>query len=440
MRKYQVFDIGNNHDYFDEYKNKLIAQKVANKCYLPANKVILDLIKNTNGRFKAAYSITGVALEQFERYAPEVIESFKELAKTGSVEFLSETYYHSLSYLYSKEEFKRQVELHKKKIKELFGQEPTVFRNTELVFNNELSKFIEDMGYKGIIAEGADHILGWRSPNFLYKTVTAHKIKVMLKNYKLSDDIAFRFSNRGWEEWPLTSEKFSDWVSSVNGNGEIINLFMDYETIGEHQWEDTGIFEFLKQLPWEILKHPHNDFVLPSEAIRRFETRGEIDMHNFVSWADIERDLSAWLGNKMQQTALHEIYQIERDVLETKDIELIQDWRKMQTSDHFYYMCTKWFADGDVHKYFNPYDSPYDSFIAFMNILNDLVFRIRAIKEKRLLKNKKNHESDKKHVLPEDDSIDKEWKNTVKTYDNKHIHHLIISENPSEMLANIEKK
>ncbi|MBN2458189.1 glycoside hydrolase family 57 protein [Candidatus Woesearchaeota archaeon] len=379
LRKYQVFDIGRNHDYFDEAKNRQIAEKVANKCYLPANRIILDLIKNTKGRFRCAYSITGVALEQFERYTPEVIESFKELAKTGCVEFLSETYYHSLSYIYSKEDFRRQVEMHKDKIKKLFSQTPTVFRNTELVFNNELANYVEGMGYKGIIAEGADHILGWRSPNFLYRAVTTKKIKVLLKNYKLSDDIAFRFSNKGWEEWPLTSEKFAQWVNSANGNGEVLNLFMDYETLGEHQWEDTGIFDFLKQLPWEILRHPDNDFVTPTEAIKRYDVRGEVDMHSFVSWADIERDLSAWIGNSMQKNALKELYQLESDVLSTGESKLIEDWRKLQTSDHFYYMCTKWFADGDVHRYFNPYDSPYDSFIAFMNILNDIVFRIRDI-------------------------------------------------------------
>jgi alpha-amylase len=377
LRHYQVFDIGHNHDYFDHAKNEQIAKKVARKCYLPANRLMLHLIKASQGRFKIAYSITGVALDQFEKYTPEVIESFKELAATGCVEFLSETYYHSLSYLYSKEEFKRQVELHRQKIKKLFNYEPKIFRNTELIFNNELAKYVEDMGYKGIIAEGADHILGWRSPNFVYRPVTTTKIKALLKNYKLSDDIAFRFSNKGWEEWPLTTEKFAHWVNSVNGNGEVINLFMDYETIGEHQWEDTGIFHFLEALPWKVLEHHDNEFITPSEAIEKYPVRGDVDMHAFVSWADIERDLSAWLGNNMQNNSLAELYKLETAVLATKDEKLIEDWRKLQTSDHFYYMCTKWFADGDVHRYFNPYDSPYDSFIAFMNILNDIVNRIQ---------------------------------------------------------------
>ncbi len=377
LRHYPVFDIGKNHEYFDEQKNKEICLKVASKCYLPANKLILDLINATEGKFKAAFSITGVALEQFEKYCPEVIESFKELAKTGSVEFLSETYYHSLAFLYSKEEFKRQVLMHKKKINELFKQTPRVFRNTELIYNNELAMFIEKMGYKAILAEGADHILGWRSPNFVYQPVTCDRIRLLLKNYKLSDDIAFRFSNKGWEEWPLTADKFASWVSATNGNGEVINLFMDYETFGEHQWKDTGIFDFMRHLPFEILKNKDNSFLLPSEAAENYPVRDKLDIHSFISWADIERDLSAWLGNDMQRNAIAELYSLEKDIISTNDKKLIEDWRKLQTSDHFYYMCTKWFADGDVHKYFNPYDSPYESFIAFMNILNDIIIRLK---------------------------------------------------------------
>ena len=383
IRRYNVFNIGQNHEYFDEEKNRDICKKVAQKCYLPTNKVILDLIHKTNGRFRVSYSISGVALDQFEKYTPEVIESFKHLAKTGHVEFIDETYYHSLSYLYDKEEFKAQVEKHRQRIKELFGVTPTTFRNTELIYNNELAKFIEGLGYEAIIAEGADHILTWRSPNFVYTPTTCNKIKLLLKNYKLSDDIAFRFSNRGWEEWPLSSEKFSKWVSSINGNGEVLNLFMDYETFGEHQWEDTGIFDFLKQMPWEILKHPDNEFLLPREVAKKYHSKGEVDIHNFISWADLERDLSAWLGNKMQQSSMQELYLIGNSIKKSNDPLLIEDWRKLTTSDHFYYMCTKWFSDGDVHKYFNPYDTPYDSYINFMNVLNDLIIRL---KEKDLKK------------------------------------------------------
>jgi alpha-amylase len=384
LKKYSVFEIGHSNDYFDHKKNKEVMEKVARKCYLPTNKVILDLIKKHNGKFRCSYSITGTAIEQFKRYSPEVLVSFQELAKTGCVEFLSETYYHSLSYLFSKEEFKEQVLLHKKMIKELFGQTPTVFRNTELIYNNELAKFIEDMGFQGIIAEGADHILGWKSPNFVYRPKTTSHIKLLLKNYRLSDDIAFRFGNKTWEEHPLTAPKFAQWVNQVNGNGNTINLFMDYETFGEHQWEDTGIFNFLHHIPEEILRNPDNNFKTVSEVIATNEPVGELDIHNFISWADIERDLSAWLGNKIQHAAAHELYQFEQTIKALKKPRLLEDWRKLTTSDHFYYMCTKWFNDGDVHKYFNPYNSPYDGFISMMNVMNDLAIRVQLSRNKVL--------------------------------------------------------
>jgi len=372
MKRYQVFDIGKNSDYFDDHKNKEVMEKVARKCYVPTNKLLLDLVKRHKGKFKIAFSITGVALEQFQQYAPEVLRLFKELADTGDVEFLSETYHHSLSYIYSKEEFKEQVQMHKQKIKDLFNQEPKIFRNTELIFNNELANFIEEMGYKGILAEGADHILGWKSPNYVYKAKTTNNLKLLLKNYKLSDDIAFRFSQQSWEDFPLLAEKFAKWVE--DSPGETINLFMDYETFGEHQWEDTGIFNFMDKMP-ELLLEKGMEFVNPSQLVES-EAKDEVDMHNFVSWADVERDLSAWLGNTMQKSAIKELYNMEQKVKESNDEQLLEDWRKLTTSDHYYYMCTKWFNDGDVHKYFNPYDSPYEAFIAFMNILNDMSKRI----------------------------------------------------------------
>ena len=374
LKKFSVFDIGNSTDYFDSKKNEEIMKKVAKKCYLPTNKVMLDLINKHDGKFKIAYSITGNAIEQFEKYSPEVLDTFKELASTKCVEFLSETYYHSLSYLYSKQEFKDQVDMHRKAMKRHFGVKPKIFRNTELIYNNELANYVEKLGYKGILAEGADHILGWKSPNFVYKPKTARKMKLLLKNYKLSDDVAFRFSNKGWEEHPLTAKKYADWLSAVEG--DTINLFMDYETFGEHQWEDTGIFKFLEHLPTELLKKGIG-FHRPSELLKN-DAKDEIDVHNLISWADVERDLSAWLGNKMQQSAIAELFSLRTQVLRSNDKELIDKWRKMTTSDHFYYMCTKWFNDGDVHKYFNPYDNPYDAFITFMNIMNDLIVRIKG--------------------------------------------------------------
>ncbi len=376
IRRFSVFDIGQNHDYFNEEANKNYLERIKNKSYIPTNKILLDLVKSTGKRFKVAFSITGTLLEQLEKYAPETIEDIKKIVATGNAELLSETYYHSLAYIYSKDEFKRQVALHKKKLKNLFNYSPKVFRNTELMFNNEMAHFVENMGYKGILAEGADYILGWRSPNFVYTAKTASNIKVLLRNYRLSDDASFRFSTRDWKEWPLTADKFSDWISQTNGNGQTVNIFMDYETFGEHQWNETGIFDFLKVFPYKILEHPDNDFKMPSEIAGAYASMGELDFHNIVSWADIERDLSAWMGNDMQKKALYEIYALEKKILKSKDEKLIEDWRRLQTSDHFYYMCTKWFADGDVHKYFNPHESPYDCFISYMNIINDLKLRL----------------------------------------------------------------
>lgn len=384
-RKYRVFDVGKNNSYFSDQSgtsldNKAIIEKVARKCYLPANATILENIKS-NPDFKVSYSISGVALEQFEKFAPEVIDSFKALIDTGNVELLSETYYHSLASIFDKEEFANQIKQHRKKIRDLFGLSPSVFRNTELIYSNEIAKAAEEMGFRGILAEGADHVLGWRSPTFVYKPVGAEKIKLLLKHYRLSDDIAFRFSQRSWEGWPLTAPKFANWVSSHNGNGETINLFMDYETFGEHQWEDTGIFEFLKYLPTEILKNPDNEFATPSEVLDKYEAKGELDVPYPVSWADTERDLSAWMSNDLQKEALETVYSLGKEISHIDDETLLDDWRKLQTSDHFYYMCTKWWNDGDVHKYFSPYESPYEAFIAYMNIMQDMRLRLEEAKK-----------------------------------------------------------
>ena len=392
LKKFSLFEIGKNSKYFEtenltKWNNQEIIKKVSNKCYLPTNKLILNLLKQYP-ELKITYSFSGVVLDQFEEYYPEVLLSFQELVDTKRVEILSETYYHSLAFLYSKREFIEQINLHKNKIKRLFNQNPKVFRNTELIYNNELANTIENLGYKGILAEGADHILGWRSPNFVYRPKTTKNIRLLLKNYKLSDDIAFRFSERSWKEWPLTAPKYAHWISAINGNGNIVNLFLDYETFGEHQWESTGIFNFLNSLPKEILKHKDNDFKTPSEIIKAYKPVAELDIHNLISWADIERDLSAWTSNQMQQAALKELYRLEPQVLKTKNKDLINIWRKLQTSDHFYYMCTKWFADGDVHKYFNPYESPYDAFITFMNILNDIKLKIESLEVKNEENNK----------------------------------------------------
>ncbi len=387
IRRYQIFDIGRHHNYFDENKNKEVLNKVIEKCYMPTNSLLLELINSMDGKFKVSFSFTGVVLEQLEAYAPHIIESFKALVDTGCVELLNETYYHSLSFIHSMKEFEKQIDLHKKKMNSLFGFRPKVFRNTELIYNNELSNFISRLGYDGILAEGADHIMGWRSPNFVYKSKSSG-IKLLLKNYRLSDDIAFRFGEKNWEGYPLTADKFAQWINKINGNGNVVNLFMDYETFGEHQWADKGIFNFLKALPPELLKHPDNDFVTPGEALSRYKPVAELDVPNLVSWADIERDLSAWLGNNMQKEAVRQLHLLEDKIIKSGDDKLIKDWRILQSSDHFYYMCTKWFADGDVHKYFNPFNSPYDAFISFMNIINDLNMRLKKVEEMKKMNEK----------------------------------------------------
>ena len=370
LKKLSYFDKSSNMDYFDDEKNGAIMRKVANKCYLPANKTILDLIKKYNGAFKVSYAITGVAIEQMVKYAPEVLESFIELSETGCVEFIGETYYHSLAAVFDKDEFIDQVRLHNELIYKLFGQKPQIFRNTELIYQDFIGKIVSELGYKGMIAEGVDDVLLWRSPNFLYNVLDTN-LRLLLKNYKLSDDIAFRFSNQGWQDFPLTAEKFASWVHKISGSGDTINLFMDYETFGEHQWESTGIFNFLYHLPEHILKHQDWEFSTPSEVVAKYPSISDLSFHRLTSWADVDRDLTAWRGNNMQNSAFHQIYELKEAVIWSQNEKLIETWRKLQTSDHFYYMCTKWSADGDVHAYFSPYSSPYDAFINYMNSLKD---------------------------------------------------------------------
>jgi alpha-amylase len=305
-----------------------------------------------------------------------VLESFQRLAASGNVELICETYYHSLAFIYSPSEFRAQVEQQARMLHDVFGQRPKAFRNTELIYNNDVAHRVFEIGYDTILCEGADHLLGYRSPGFVYRPPGRPEVRLLLKHYRLSDDIAFRFGNRAWKEWPLTADKFAHWVDQMGLDGQTVNLFMDYETFGEHQWAETGIFDFFYHLPEFVLKYPHNDFRTPSHVANSYWSVGDYDVPNLTSWADTERDLTAWLGNSMQTHAAEEIYKLEAAVLKTGDERLLDDWRKLQTSDHFYYMCTKYFADGDVHKYFSPYDSPYDSYINFMNVLDNLRHRL----------------------------------------------------------------
>lgn len=378
LRHYTIFDKTPN--YFDDFRDASICRKIANKCYLPANRLLLDVIRRYEGRFKIAFSVTGVALEQFQQFCPEVMSTFDALAQTGCVEFLAETYYHSLSFLYSRQEFIEQVNMHVQAIQKLFGQTPRVFRNTELIYNNQLAEIIESMNqFDAVITEGADHILGHRNSNYVYRPPNCKHLKLLLKNYSLSDDISFRFGNQQWNEYPLAADKFAAWVNRINGNGQIVNLFMDYETFGKPQWQDTGIFDFIAQLPQEILTYPGNDFKTPGEAADACQAVDVVDVPHIISWADMERDLSAWLGNAMQSNALHEVYRLEKTIHHSRDERLLEDWRKLQTSDHFYYMCTKYFADEGTRPNTNPYDSPYDSYINYMNVLNNLKSRCECV-------------------------------------------------------------
>ena len=373
LNRFSVFSIGNQNSpklYFDRDLNQEIFTKVAKKCYLPTNNLLLDLINKTDGKFRISFSLTGTFVEYCNEFMPEIIDSFKELFKTGSVDMIEETYYHSLASLYDDlDEFEEQVKLHRNMIKQLFNYKPKVFRNTEAIFDNRIAKKVAEMGYKGIITEGTEKILGWRSPNYLYKPVNAD-IKTLLRNYTLSDDVGFRFSARMWKDHPLTADKFSNWISKCQG--DLVNLFMDYETFGEHHWTETGIFDFLADFPNKVLQHNHLDFVTVDEAVERYDVVGDIDVPWAISWADEDRDVSTWLGNDMQIACFNELKNLGHKIKEKGDENLLHTWRRLQTSDHLYYVSTKGLADGDVHAYFSPYDGPYDGFINYMNVLQDL--------------------------------------------------------------------
>ena len=376
LRLYRFFDIGKDSHYYDDFANRTILRRVAQKCYLPMNALLLELIEANKGAFKVAFSISGSVLEQFDRYAPEVIESFRKLAQTGCVEFLSETYYHSLASLSSEIEFKNQVLKHKAAIEHYFGVTPKAFRNTELIYSDAIGEMVSEMGFKTMLTEGAKHVLGWKSPNFVYSCANASSLKLLLKNSSLSDDIAFRFSDRGWSDWPLTGEKYLGWMKAAAQNEDIINLFMDYETFGEHQKASSGIFEFMRFFPEVVLADGEFEFVTPSQATKKHRPVDVLDVFDPISWADEERDVTAWLGNELQNDAFNKLNdQIEKLSL-LNDEALWSDFGHLQESDHFYYMCTKFFSDGAVHKYFNPYDTPYEAFINYMNVLSDFILRV----------------------------------------------------------------
>ncbi|MBN1199270.1 MAG: glycoside hydrolase family 57 protein [Bacteroidales bacterium] len=378
LRTYRFFNIGQDHQYYDDYQNRHIIRRVAERSYLPANKMMLDLIREYGNAFKITYSMSGPALEQLLQHAPEVIHGFQELSATGCVEFTGETYSHSLASLGNKEEFVRQVIKHRDRINDLFNQNPTTFRNTELIFNDEIGLTISELGFDTLLTEGAKHVLGWKSPNFLYYSAVNPKLKLLLRNFRLSDDIIFRFSERDWSEWPVTSEKFVGWMNAIPQNEEVINLFLNYETLGEQQWKETGIFDFFYNLPRTVLSHSSFRFSTPGEVSKQLQPVAPISVLYPISWADEEKDLTAWLGNELQDEAFRKLYENENAVMAQKRPDVLRDWERLQTSDHFYYMCTKWFSNGEVHKYFNPYPSPYEAFINYMNVLSDFIIRVEG--------------------------------------------------------------
>ena len=379
LKRYRFFDLGHDHYYYDDFSNESIMRKVAEKCYLPANEVILDLILKHKGKFKVSFSLTGLVINQFRLYAPEVLESFKKLADTGMVEFLAETDSHSLVSLKRRSEFERQVNAHKEMMKEYLGVETTSFRNTELIYSDQIGAWVADMGFKAMLTEGAKHVLGWKSPNFLYCNSLNPRLKVLLRNFVLSDDIAFRFSNKGWNEWPLTADKYASWLNKLAPKSELVNVFLDYETFGEHNWIETGIFEFLNHMPGSILKKTPYRFMTPTEVADNLQPVSAISVPSPISWADEERDITAWHGNELQAAALDKLYELTDKVNQCNDNQIKKDWEYLQASDHFYYMATKFFSDGAVHAYFNPYETPYDAFMNYMNVLSDFEIRLNRL-------------------------------------------------------------
>lgn len=378
LRTYRFFEIGKKHYYYDDFNNRMLMRRVAEKCYLPMNELLMRQIEKFGDQFKVAFSFSGTVVEQMQQYAPDVLESFQRLVATGNVEVLSETYAHSLASLNDAAEFKRQVLAHKKLMKETFGVTPKTFRNTELIYSDEIGAAVADMGYNLMLTEGAKHILGWKSPNYMYANAINPKLKVLLRNFKFSDEIAFRFTQDAFR-----TEDFVNWLNALPEDEEVVNIFMDYETFGEHQSAETGIFDFMEHLPEAVLSQTGFGFATPQELGKALQPVCAVSVPNVLSWSDEERDLTAWLGNPLQDDAFKSLYKLSYKVHRTKDEELQQDWNLLQTSDHFYYMCTKWLSDGVVHKYFNHYASPYDAYINFMNVVTDFADRVEKLSKKK---------------------------------------------------------
>lgn len=381
VRRYTAADVGRKHDYLDDGLNALVAERVAERCYVPMNQLIGELIEQTDGRFRCAYSISGTALEQMELWAPRALHSFVELAETGCVEFLCETSHHSLAFRGDLDEFKAQIQAQRERVERLFGMAPRTFRNTELVIDEHIAKTVEDLGFDVLLGEGADQLLAGKSPCRVYRPRGCDRLKLLLRHYPLADDIGFRFSNKKWPGYPLFADNFANWLRNTARDAQFIGLYMDYETFGEHQWADTGILEFMRQLPREVLAQPGVGFATPSEIATTCPVHAELAIPRAFSWADQERDLSAWLGNPMQRDAHARLYALLPEVraaVANGRSDFLEQWRKLSTSDHVYYMSTKFASDGDVHEYFSPYDSPHDAYLHFVYVLDDLRQRLSA--------------------------------------------------------------
>ncbi|MGQ7870820.1 glycoside hydrolase family 57 protein [Sunxiuqinia sp. sy24] len=382
LTRFRFFDIGNSEYYYDDYQNEYFTRQIAENCYLPANKLILDLINHYQGQFKLTFSISGTAIDQFKIYAPEVLESFKELAATGCVEFVAEPYSRSLASLIDKTEFRKQVQQHADAMETIFGIRPTVFSNTGLIYSDQIGAVIADMGYKAILAQGSPHILEWRSPNYLYRNALQPSLAVLLKNNQLSDDIAFRFADPNWSGWPLDANKFVSWLNAISEKEKIINLFMDYETFGERQKSETGIFEFLSFLPSAVFKKSSFKFSTPSQIIEQHQSVGVIHASHPKYHEKITCDLYDWLSNELQQEAFENLWKLSDKMHNCFDMELIRDWQYLQTKDHFFYMSTDNVRDDNSLVSFNPFDNPYEAFINYMNVLNDFSIRLERLMEK----------------------------------------------------------
>ena len=377
LKRYRFFNINNDHYYYDDYANESYIRRLVETSYIPANVILLDAIKNHKDKFKISFSISGTALDQFELYAPDILATFRAMAETGCVEFLAGTDAYSLSSLVNRDEFFAQVKAHKAKIERLFGIPASkVFCNSNMVYSNEIGAMVEEMGFQGALTEGAKHILGWKSPNFVYCSASNPRLKLLLRNYKLSDDIRFNFSSPTWSEYPLTAEKLVYWMEILDSKEEVINISLDYSTFGEKQAASTGIFDFLRHLPKVAIKKKLS-FVTPDDLLK-LQPVAPLSVHYPISWTDEERDLTAWQGNELQIEAFEKLYKLAERVKQTPDPKVQIDWKYMQTSDHFRFMSTKFYSTGRRTPY-NPYESPYDAFINYMNVLSDFSMQLQKI-------------------------------------------------------------